>query len=314
MSNQDVKPKKSRGYCFTLNNYTDDECKQLKDLECTYLVYGHETGENGTPHLQGYVYFPNPRTIKGIKTIQGFARAHLEVQRGTAEQAVKYCKKEGGEIFEKGEMPQAGKRKDIDAVKQLVKDGAGLEEIWEKASSFQAYKMGEIGLRFRQAKARPNLEVYWYFGPTGCGKSYQAQQEAGADAYYLSESLQWWDGYIGQKHVVIDDFRAHWGKFSYLLQILGKMPLRVQYKGGSQPLQAVKIWVTCAMGPEAVYKSTVGDVKQLVRRCTKIAEFSSRDNPVYDEIMENTRRYMADKGQEEKDEYELRPPMNTNED
>ena len=37
---------KTRGYCFTLNNYTDDEEQQLQQLgrQVQYLVYGRERG------------------------------------------------------------------------------------------------------------------------------------------------------------------------------------------------------------------------------------------------------------------------------
>lgn len=45
-------------YCFTYNNYTADGEEQLKAwLEefTKYAVFGHEVGEKGTPHLQGYI-------------------------------------------------------------------------------------------------------------------------------------------------------------------------------------------------------------------------------------------------------------------
>ena len=48
----------ARNWCFTLNNYTDDEIKQLKNdipILCAKFVVGIETGENNTPHRQGYI-------------------------------------------------------------------------------------------------------------------------------------------------------------------------------------------------------------------------------------------------------------------
>ena len=48
----------ARNWCFTLDNYTDDEIKQLKNdipILCAKFVVGIETGENNTPHLQGYI-------------------------------------------------------------------------------------------------------------------------------------------------------------------------------------------------------------------------------------------------------------------
>lgn len=115
-------PPRAQRFCFTLNNYTEDEEQQLADFaesdECTYLVYGRETGENGTPHLQGFVICERRFLISALKTKPGFARCHLEVSRGTNIQAVTYCKKDG-DVEEYGEMPlaaeknRAGSRNDV---------------------------------------------------------------------------------------------------------------------------------------------------------------------------------------------------------
>lgn len=41
----------AKNLVFTVNNYTEESCAYLDALECVYMVYGYETGENGTPHL-----------------------------------------------------------------------------------------------------------------------------------------------------------------------------------------------------------------------------------------------------------------------
>ena len=49
---------RTRGYCFTINNPSDDdyqEIKLLKDI-AKYLIVGKEFGEEKTLHYQGYVY------------------------------------------------------------------------------------------------------------------------------------------------------------------------------------------------------------------------------------------------------------------
>lgn len=101
---------RSRGWCFTLNNYTQEEEEKIKQVECKYLVFGHEhtkPGE-GTPHLQGYIFFKNQKTMNVVKQLLG-ERCHLETQKGTADQAAEYCMKEGVDIFEKGERPMTRK-------------------------------------------------------------------------------------------------------------------------------------------------------------------------------------------------------------
>jgi len=106
---------------FTLNNPTDDEAQHLADLfeqdggGVEYLVMGRETGESGTPHLQGYVIFTAAVRRNTAKNRLGSQRFHLEVSRGTPKQASDYCKKDG-DYDEFGECPEVsqGKRTDLD--------------------------------------------------------------------------------------------------------------------------------------------------------------------------------------------------------
>ena len=114
-------------YCFTCNNYTDLDIKQLKELTYTYLVYGHEIAPTtGTPHLQGYVHFASQRTMKALS--KKCPRVAWKECDGTAQQNRTYIigpynnesldkhKPYNPEHFENGECPQMGKRTDLDNV------------------------------------------------------------------------------------------------------------------------------------------------------------------------------------------------------
>lgn len=89
---------KSKYWCFTLNNYTPEEEYLVKNMMegnlITYCCIGKEVGEQGTPHLQGYVEFKSRWDIKRLKE-WFISRAHFERRRGTCEQAAEYCQKEG---------------------------------------------------------------------------------------------------------------------------------------------------------------------------------------------------------------------------
>lgn len=41
-----------------------------------------------------------------------------------------------------------------------------------------------------------NLENYWFYGPTGTGKSKRVRDTWGADLY-IKNPNKWWDGYTG---------------------------------------------------------------------------------------------------------------------
>lgn len=67
-------------------------------------------------------------------------------------------------------------------------------------------------------------------------------------------SALWWDGYIGQKTVVLDDFRPWWCPFSFLLRILDRYPIRVQVKGGFVNFVPEKIIITTPLNIEDTFK------------------------------------------------------------
>lgn len=81
---------RNRSFCFTLNNYTDDDIKSIQKIECKY-VFQEETGAQGVKHLQGVLYFKNPRSFNAIKKLM--PRAHIEKTKDFSA-SVRYCSKE----------------------------------------------------------------------------------------------------------------------------------------------------------------------------------------------------------------------------
>jgi len=210
----------------------------------------------------------------------------LRKPKGSPDQNREYCSKEG-KFFEHGVLPKQGKRTDIDQMKDLVQTGASLDEIWLAARSFQAFRMAERGLQFRELpKANPNKKVFWFWGPSGTGKTRTAV-ELYPDAWMSGGSLKWWDGYYGQKTVIIDDFREEFCSFAYLLRVLDIYPFRVEVKGSSILLEAEVIIITCPYPPSLVYSQVGEDVSQLLRRIYEIRKFQ-RDLTVGTEVGGNT--------------------------
>lgn len=116
-----------RHWCFTLNNYNDDDLDQLRQLApgCKYLVYGKEVGDAGTKHLQGFVSFPNPRRVSTLHTWFHHS-AHWEVARDPRAAAT-YCKKDG-DFEEHGTSPEQscskrGQRSDLEDLRDAINEG-----------------------------------------------------------------------------------------------------------------------------------------------------------------------------------------------
>lgn len=91
--------KKSRKWCLTLNNYSEEELEQWNSYfsekkNCLKYIIGKEKGEtNGTPHLQMWARFTNPISFNSLKKISN--RVHLEECKGNDISNIKYCSKEG---------------------------------------------------------------------------------------------------------------------------------------------------------------------------------------------------------------------------
>lgn len=172
-----------RNWCFTINNYSEVEVAALDALNVTYLCYGREVGESGTPHLQGYVVFPNKKTITAVKKTFGFGRAHLETKRGTHEQAAEYTKKDK-DFTERGTLPMDPKRKGECAQEhyrnlRLCAEEGRFEEIDEKVRFNQIRLIEHHHKRAQRSRILEDATTLnlWYWGSSGTGKSRKARED-----------------------------------------------------------------------------------------------------------------------------------------
>ena len=88
----------NRRWCFTLNNYNENDMEILDSfymLKSEAFVMGYEIGDSGTPHIQGWVRFiKTTRPMEAVKD----KRIHWERQKGTEKQAYQYCWKGEDEV------------------------------------------------------------------------------------------------------------------------------------------------------------------------------------------------------------------------
>ena len=81
-----------RNWCYTINNYDEEELKSIADWpDVVYNVMGLEVGEEGTPHIQGYVEMNKKCRLSAMKKLN--ERAHWERREGKQHEAIDYCKK-----------------------------------------------------------------------------------------------------------------------------------------------------------------------------------------------------------------------------
>jgi hypothetical protein len=258
----------ARNYCFTINNYTDDDIDCLGNLQCRYMVFGMEVGAEGTPHLQGYLEMSKVVKFETMKKL--LPRAHIEARKGPREKARDYCMKDG--IYnEKGEWAIQGRRTDLDACR-LLADDEGMRAV-AATCSLQGIKVAQYHLTYNEVPRDWVPSVHWLWGASGAGKSKKARELTGDDDVYTkSESSKWWDGYDAHTNVIIDDYRNDWWEFTELLSLLDRYEKRIEYKGGWRQFKARMIVITSLYSPEQMYGGGREPLEQLVRRVTEVTE------------------------------------------
>lgn len=259
--------KPSKSWTFTLNNPTETEEKILKDLDCSYLIYGKEIGENGTPHFQGCVTFATTKRLSGLKKV--LARAHWE-KVINLESARNYCMKDGDYVIRDNRKPQ-GMRTDLQEGTNCLKTDGILAMAEKHPELYVKYHAGlhklEYIYRLGKRKFRETT-VHWVYGPTDTGKTRSCWEVAGDSVWasHPGQGVNWFDGYYGQKAVIFDDFRGEHIKFPDMLRILDVYPLQLSVKGGFTHWTPEVIFITSPKKPAQCYGYLDEDVQQLLRR------------------------------------------------
>jgi hypothetical protein len=236
-----------------------------------YIVFQLEQGEQtGALHFQGYLQLRGRVGMRFLRTLLG-ASVHVEVQRGTNQQANDYACKEATRVdgpWTWGEyVGGQGARTDLAEAAQLLKD-QGMRAVAEELPTvFVKYHRGLAALRdiLQEKRSQPPVvTVMW--GPTGCGKS-RAVFEASPNVYNCMYAPQrgtmWFDGWNGECDLLFDEFDPSLWPIQKMLRIMDRYPMQVPRKGGSITITngCEHIYLVSNVSPVHWYR----DVDQAVR-------------------------------------------------
>lgn len=277
-------PTLKRAYCFTLNNYTDVEEANIKRVcgaESIYAIYGREVGESGTPHLQGYIFFKKSYRFTTIKD-RYLPRCHIEIAAGSPDANRRYCSK-GGDFVEFGEIPTGveGKSTRDEIAKAFVasmsRGKAGLAEFADSNPGtwyYSGHNLLRNWLSVQPVVDRADVRARWVYGDPGVGKSRFAHGEL-PDAYIKEPRTKWWNGYLLENDVIIDDFGPGGIDINHLLRWFDRYKCLVESKGGMLPLHAINFIVTSNYSPESCFTDSFGvvhpQISALLRRINVIS-------------------------------------------
>lgn len=259
-------------FCFT----SFSALGPMKGEKVQYIVYGLEKcPTTGRHHWQGYAeMINNGYSAKTVKQQCGLEdTCHIEPRKGTQEEAIVYCQKEGA-WKELGTKKAPGTRSDLKEATSLLRSTGDIEDV--KRAMPEVYVRYHKGL---EALVRPVLvarrvkpQVKWYWGSTGAGKTRRAIIESKEDFYIKDPSTMWWDGYRGQSTIIIDDFRKWHKGYADLLRLLDWNPYYEQVKGGFIHINSPHIIITSNKSPRECfhYLETEEKLDQILRRIDEI--------------------------------------------
>ena len=230
----------ARSYLCTLNleesevqSWKEELLKIFEKTGSKYTVGQLERGEKEKhPHIQFYMTFKFPVRISKITGVN--KRIHCEkvkVNNGADRYCMKVETREDGPV-EYGEKPvRRFVKADWDEVWDNAKKG-DLEKIPASIRVIHYNKLKAIAKDNMKFQDKDHLRGIWIWGKAGSGKSKWVRDNC--KDLYPKLCNKWWDGYQGQKYVVMDDIMPQHSILSQQLKIwTDRYDCILETKGGA---------------------------------------------------------------------------------
>lgn len=266
--------KQSVNWCFTDFELLDWEniFNSNKD-KIRYLCKGVETcPSTGKKHIQGWIQFHTKKRLGGVKLIINSKKIHLESCRGDEFDNEKYCKKDN-EFKTWGSFITQGYRSDLKRIYDEMMSGKPIADvIRDDINVYSKYRNTFKDIKQiydkESSKEFRKVEVIMLRGSTGTGKTKHAMKEA---TYKINASeLNWWDGYDGDKAILIDEYDND-VPITKMLNILDGYQLRLPIKGGFTYAKWNKVYITTNLETEQLHAHAKFEHRNaLFRRINKL--------------------------------------------
>lgn len=277
---------RSRAVSFTYHDYqsdgADDIFKQYIKLTARYGILGYEVcPETKRQHIQGYLAWDNPRSLKKFQQDIGLKKFHYEISRGTALQNKTYCSKDGN-FWEHGTMPQQGERTDWQAaVNHLDNGGEVRTVVSEQPHLLPSIRALQTYKNLTQISTHRDVKVIFLIGSSGTGKTRWAWENY--PELYSKPEGNWWDGYTGQNTILLDDYYGDI-PYSQFLKVLDRYPLNLQIKGGFTPALYTTVIITSNDNYDRWYPQHEGAITR------RIHQIINLDNNIPDATQTHERK------------------------
>nr|WAE43279.1 MAG: replication associated protein [Cressdnaviricota sp.] len=302
MANRAARAPQARNWVFTrqlsdtevaAHNGAEDQFPNWHlDEHVKFLIYQLETAPSTRKlHAQGFITFTCPQRMSRVKAILG-NNPHCEIAHDT-DASIAYCSKESTRTFGPWRYgvpppPGQGHRTDLAQIYADIKEGKSTHDMLEADPNVARYEKAIKFMRFDFLEASSDrqqfgIDVYIFWGATGTGKSFTAVNLFGAAQDYFKidcanadKGKIWFDGYEGQKLLIIDDFDSSLCTIGYMKVLLDKYKLRLPIKGLHTWACYGTVIITSNSQPNTWYThASQPDLAALERRITEIRHYES---------------------------------------
>jgi len=272
-------------WCFTA--WVLPHFKEL-DPKLQYIIWGEEIcPKTKKLHWQGFLYCKIKMSETGLLKLFKLTKKELYIkpryERGNDDAAATYCKKDSKHI-EFGKLPPGqGSRTDIKAVADALYGGTTISEIMRTEPTLYVKYRGGFkdiaadAIRL-SSKAVRELEIILITGPTRAGKTWYATQNNTEEYFKTSGSrLGWWNGYQGEKTLVIDEYNND-VSIGEILSLLDVYQYEIYIKGSNTYCAWTKVFITTNLELHEIHSNAKPAHRlALFERITTFMHFQSRE-------------------------------------
>lgn len=256
----------------------------------------------GRKHYHLYVETSRPVRYTAVQRQLELGSCNIYIARGTPGECIVYVTKRDTRDIDDHQItwPEGagdeapggqGRRTDLEAVRTGITTAfrAGGERSawdWLYANDFPTALRYDNGiskyLRHISARTRTDApQVSIYEGATGTGKT-RAVWTTFPDVFALPPvegNRIWFDGYMGQKAALIDDFDGYAIPITFMLRLLDRYPMKVQVKGGFVDWCPEYIVITTNLPFNRWYEDADTEHRAALQRRIQLYRIFERDRP-----------------------------------
>lgn len=273
-----------------INNYFQECIANYNRVYLTkikYFICGYEVakGEGGYKHWQCYIQLNKQARLSALhKMFPLGGKFHCEKQKGSNEEARNYCWKGQFEeeptkypqpsscTFEWGVFCEGeGMNRPLHNIKKLIDDGLNHKEIVDSNEDYfkcygkyhsWLYKYKHLVDESKYNRRRKPIETHCIVGDCAVGKTESIYNKYGDENVYKLDNPNGdnknWNGYNGQKILIIDDFYS-WIRMSDMMKILDNKPYRCRALGDYSLARWEKVYITSNKSPDLWFPDVQND-------------------------------------------------------